>query len=107
MELVVIVKAIISRRVQSVAAEIGSSAVTADAQHHLSDAFTSTAAFIGISVALWGGKGWEQADDWAALVAAVTFLSYVLIYTPLKQVTSWNTLVGGGIIMLGVIIAVR
>ena len=28
------------------------------------------AAFVGISVALWGGEGWESADDWAALVAA-------------------------------------
>jgi len=32
---------------------------------------TSAAAFVGISIALWGGKGWENADDWAALFAAV------------------------------------
>jgi cation diffusion facilitator family transporter len=32
---------------------------------------TSAAAFIGISIALWGGKGWETADDWAALFACV------------------------------------
>ncbi len=38
-----------------------------DAWHHRSDAITSTAAFIGISVALLGGPGWESADDWAAL----------------------------------------
>jgi cation diffusion facilitator family transporter len=67
---VVVVKGLVSRRVQSVAAEIGSQAVRADAWHHMSDAVTSTAAFIGISVALWGGPGWESADDWAALVAA-------------------------------------
>jgi cation diffusion facilitator family transporter len=30
---------------------------------------TSVAAFIGISVALIGGEGWETADDWAALFA--------------------------------------
>jgi cation diffusion facilitator family transporter len=45
--------------------------VKADAWHHLSDAITSAAAFVGISVALWGGKGWEAADDWAAIAAAV------------------------------------
>jgi protoheme IX farnesyltransferase len=30
----------------------------------------------------------------AALVAALTFLSYVAVYTPLKQVTVWNTHIG-------------
>ena len=33
------------------------------------DALTSIAAFIGISIALIGGEGWESADDWAALFA--------------------------------------
>jgi cation diffusion facilitator family transporter len=66
---VVIVKWRISRRVHSVGVTIGSTAVTADAWHHLSDAITSTAAFVGISIALWGGPGWEPADDWAALLA--------------------------------------
>lgn len=67
---VVLAKTILSRRVGSVAAEIGSSAVKADAWHHMSDAITSGAAFIGIAIALWGGAGWEAADDWAALAAA-------------------------------------
>jgi len=67
---VVIVKWWISRRVEAVGADIGSMAVKADARHHLTDVVTSTAAFIGISIALWGGPGWEPADDWAALVAA-------------------------------------
>jgi protoheme IX farnesyltransferase len=30
----------------------------------------------------------------AALVAAMTFVTYVIIYTPLKQVTTWNTVIG-------------
>jgi cation diffusion facilitator family transporter len=67
---VVVVKWILSRRVAEVGAEVRSTAVRADAWHHLSDAITSTAAFIGISVAVIGGPGWESADDWAALVAA-------------------------------------
>ena len=67
---VVLVKWTLSRRVHAVAAEIGSTAVQADAWHHMSDAVTSAAAFVGISIALWGGPGWESADDWAALLAA-------------------------------------
>jgi cation diffusion facilitator family transporter len=44
--------------------------VETDAWHHRSDAITSAAAFIGISIALIGGKGYESADNWEALVAA-------------------------------------
>ena len=46
-----------------------STAVQTDAWHHRSDALTSAAAFIGISIALIGGEGWQSADDWAALFA--------------------------------------
>lgn len=60
----------LSRRVRSVGTEIGSTAVKTDAWHHMSDAVTSAAAFVGISVALAGGPGWESADDWAALFAS-------------------------------------
>lgn len=67
---VVAVKWALSRRVHAVGADIGSTAVQADAWHHLSDALTSAAAFVGISVAVLGGPGWEAADDWAALAAA-------------------------------------
>ena len=67
---VMIIKWMLSRRVGAVGTEIGSTAVKADSWHHLSDAVTSAAAFIGISIALWGGPGWESADDWAALVAS-------------------------------------
>jgi cation diffusion facilitator family transporter len=68
---VIIIKEILYRLVSRVGREVGSSAVTADAWHHRSDAISSLAAFIGISIALLGGRGWEAADDWAALVAAV------------------------------------
>jgi cation diffusion facilitator family transporter len=53
---------------------IGSIAVRSDALHHRSDAITSAFAFVGISVALLGGPGWEAADDWAALGAALVIL---------------------------------
>ena len=71
---VMITKWLLARRVQAVSADIGSTAVRADAAHHLSDAITSAAAFIGISIAVvgsrWKGGHWESADDWAALVAS-------------------------------------
>ncbi len=49
-------------------------ALKAEAWHHRSDAITSLAAFIGISIALYFGEGYEQADDWAALLASVFIL---------------------------------
>ena len=67
---VVAIKWRLSRRVHAIGADIGSVVVTADAWHHMSDAVTSAAAFVGISVALWGGPGWESADDWAAIAAS-------------------------------------
>jgi cation diffusion facilitator family transporter len=68
---VIITKEILYRRVSKVGREVGSTVVAADAWHHRADAMTSLAAFIGISIALIGGRGWEAADDWAALVAAL------------------------------------
>src|SRR5436309_5152262 len=49
---------------------VESSAVRTDAWHHRSDAITSLAAGIGISISLIGGRGYEGADDVAAIVAA-------------------------------------
>jgi cation diffusion facilitator family transporter len=68
---VIVLKEALYRRVSQVGREVGSTAVAADAWHHRADAASSLAAFIGISIALWGGRGWEAADDWAALVAAL------------------------------------
>ncbi|MDP1891145.1 MAG: cation diffusion facilitator family transporter [Gemmatimonadaceae bacterium] len=68
---VVIVKALLARKVAAVGEAVGSTAVQADAWHHQSDAITSAAAFVGISIAVWKGPGWEAADDWAALIASV------------------------------------
>ncbi len=68
--IVIIIKEIMFRYVLKVGKKINSQAVKADAYHHRSDAITSLAAFIGISIALIGGKGYEGADDWAALLAS-------------------------------------
>jgi cation diffusion facilitator family transporter len=67
---VMIIKESLFRRVAAAGREAGSTALRADAWHHRADVITSGCAFIGISVALIGGEGWEMADDWAALVAA-------------------------------------
>lgn len=53
---------------------LNSTTLRADAWHHRSDAITSVAAFIGISIALWFGEGYERADDWAALFASALIL---------------------------------
>jgi cation diffusion facilitator family transporter len=76
---VILVKEILARYVGHAAEGIGSVAVKADAFHHRADAITSAAAFIGISVAVFGGPGFEMADDIAALVAAVVIAVNALI----------------------------
>lgn len=69
--LVMGIKEVMFRRTMRVGSETGSNVVQADAWHHRSDAITSLAAFVGISVALAGGSGWESADDYAALLSSM------------------------------------
>jgi cation diffusion facilitator family transporter len=68
--------------------ETNSSSLRADAWHHRSDAITSVAAFIGISVALILGKGYESADDWAALFASgfILYNSYLIFRPALGEI---------------------
>lgn len=80
--LVVAVKESLARWVGKLGNEVDSSALQADAWHHRSDALTSLAAFLGISIGLIGGPGYEPADDWAALVACV-----VICYSGLRLLT--------------------
>lgn len=67
---VVVIKLWLARRTRRKGAAIRSTAVKGDALHHQSDALTSAAAFIGISIAVYKGPGYESADDWAALLAS-------------------------------------
>lgn len=71
---VILTKESLFRYVLKVGKSLNSQAVQADAFHHRSDAITSVAAFVGISIAVVGGKGFEQADDWAALLACCFIL---------------------------------
>jgi len=68
---VVAIKEGLFRFVLQTSQSIDSSAIKADAWHHRSDAITSLAAGIGISVSLIGGRGYERADDVAAVAAAL------------------------------------
>jgi cation diffusion facilitator family transporter len=72
--LVIVIKESLFRFVIKVGTSVNSIAVKSDAWHHRSDAITSAAAFIGISIALIGGEGYESADDFAALFASVIII---------------------------------
>lgn len=86
--LVVIVKEWLFRFVFRAAEQAQSTVVKTDAWHHRSDAITSSAAFVGISIALIGGPGYESADDWAALLAAcvIVFNGYRLLLPAVAEV---------------------
>ncbi|HZW39461.1 MAG TPA: cation diffusion facilitator family transporter [Ignavibacteriaceae bacterium] len=65
---VIIIKEFLFRRMSKLGEEAKSTAMTSDAWHHRSDAITSAAAFIGISISLLFNI--PSADDWAALLAS-------------------------------------
>jgi len=77
--IVIAIKEGLFQRLQRIGRRIGSGAVHTDAWHQRTDAVTSAAAAIGIAVAIIGGKGYEVADDWAAL-----FASGVILFTGLR-----------------------
>ena len=68
--IIIAVKETLFRFVLHESETVESSAVETDAWHHRSDAITSAAAFLGISISLIGGKGYASADNWAAVAAA-------------------------------------
>jgi cation diffusion facilitator family transporter len=85
---IIVWKEISFRTVMKKAVETNSSSLKADAWHHRSDAVTSIAAFIGIFIALVLGKGYEAADDWAALFAAgfILYNSYLIFRPALGEI---------------------
>lgn len=84
----IIWKEISFQLVMKKAKETNSSSLKADAWHHRSDAITSVAALIGISIALFMGKGYETADDWSALFASgfILFNSYKIFRPALGEI---------------------
>lgn len=85
---IIIWKEISYRIVIKKSKETHSSSLKADAWHHRSDAITSISAFIGISIALYFGKGYESADDWAALFASgfILYNSYLIFRPALGEI---------------------
>lgn len=72
--------------------KLKSSSLKAEAWHHRSDAITSVAAFIGITIAIFGGEKYEQADDYAALFAVLFILynCYKIFRPALSEVMDEN-----------------
>jgi cation diffusion facilitator family transporter len=86
--LVVAVKETLARWTNRVGQQSDSVALQADAWHHRADAISSIAAFIGITIALIGGPGYEPADDWAALVACsvIAYSGLRLLYITARDI---------------------
>ncbi len=78
--------------VMSRSKKLKSSSLKAEAWHHRADAITSVAAFIGISIAIFGGEGFEVADDYAALVACgfILYNCYGIFRPALGEVMDEN-----------------
>lgn len=85
---IIVWKEMLYRFVIKKSKETHSSSLKADAWHHRSDAITSISAFIGISIALIFGKGYESADDWAALFSSAFILynSYLIFRPALGEI---------------------
>ena len=84
---VILIKESMSYYTSKLAKETNSLALKGESLHHRSDVITSVAAAIGISIALIGGKGYENADDWAALVAAavIAYNGYSLLMPAYRE----------------------
>lgn len=76
---VVILKEGLYRYLSKTGEDVGSLAIKSEAWHNRGDMITSGAAFIGISIALIGGEGYETADDFAALLASLVIASTAII----------------------------
>ncbi|MBR9917975.1 cation transporter [bacterium] len=86
--LIIIIKEIFYRIISKRSKQTHSSALEADAWHHRSDAITSFMAFVGISISLYFGDGYESADDWAALLASgiIVYNAFLILRPALGEV---------------------
>ncbi len=87
--LVIVIKEGLFRFVITVGSEVDSVAVKNEAWHHRSDALTSLAAFVGITIAIVGGPGYEIADEIAAIFASIIIAinAYLLFKPALFELT--------------------
>lgn len=86
--IIIVIKETFYRIVSKKGKETNSSSLQADAWHHRSDAITSLMAFIGISIAIYMGPGYETADDWAALFASffIVYNAYLIFRPALGEI---------------------
>ncbi|HSJ12027.1 MAG TPA: cation diffusion facilitator family transporter [Gillisia sp.] len=86
--IIIVIKEVFYRFVSKKGEETKSTSLKADAWHHRSDAITSLMAFIGISIAIFMGEGYETADDWAALFASgfILYNAYLILRPALGEV---------------------
>lgn len=89
---VILVKEVLFRFMMYGAVEFNSDAARADAWHHRSDAITSGAAFLGVSLAVWGPglsgiAGLVLADEVAAILASgiILLTAFRLIQPALRE----------------------
>lgn len=85
---IIVIKEVFYRFISKKSDETRSSSLKADAWHHRSDAITSLMAFIGISIAIFMGKGYENADDWAALFASgfILYNAFLILRPALGEI---------------------
>lgn len=90
---IIVIKELAYRFVSKKGKETESTSLKADAWHHRSDAITSLAAFIGISIAVFMGEGYEKADDWAALAACpiILFNAFLIFRPALSEIMDEDT----------------
>lgn len=80
---IILIKEFFYYRLKQKSKETKSSTLKAEAWHHRSDSISSFAALIGIGIAINFGKGFEIADDIAAIVAAILIIyNAYLIFRP-------------------------
>lgn len=85
---IVVIKELFYRFVIKRSKETKSTLLKADAWHHRSDAITSLTVFIGISIAVFMGDGYEIADDFAALLASgiIVYNAYLIFRPALGEI---------------------
>lgn len=85
---IIIIKEFFYRFISKKSDETKSTSLKADAWHHRSDAITSLMAFLGISIAIYLGKGYENADDWAALLASgfIIYNAFLILRPALGEI---------------------
>ena len=85
---IILIKEISFQYVRKKGIETNSSSLKADAWHHRSDAISSIIAFVGISLTFLFGKGFEKADDWAALIASgfIVYNAFIIFRPALGEI---------------------